>query len=74
MSPTRIEEEKEDKEETFKSIKETNLPLLGSGATAYVRLDSRGPTNSRSQGNSEIVITEFNREFDRLLSIGALQQ
>ena len=74
MSPTWIEEKEEEKAEIFELIKEKNLPLLlDNGATAHAQFKSRGPTNIRSQGNSEIVITEFKRELDRLLLIGSFQ-
>ena len=72
MSSARIEEkENEEEAEKFESIKETNLPLHDSGATAHVLLDSGGPTDIRSQGNNEIVVAELK---EKLLSIGALQQ
>ena len=82
MSPTQIEENKKEEPEIFESIEETNLPLLlDSGVTAHVQFESGGPTNkkwgptnNRSQGNSEIVITEFNNKFNRLLLIGSFQQ
>ena len=84
MSPTQIEE-KEEEPEIFESTKETNLPLLpDSGATAYVQLESGGPTTNKSQGNritvitvannNEIMITEFKNKCIRLLSIGSFQQ
>ena len=76
MSPIRIEEDKKEEEgEIFKAIKESHQPLLlDSGATAHVHFERKGPTKHRSQGNNEIVITEFNQEFDQLFSSRAFQQ
>ena len=75
ISPTRIDKKEEKEAAIFETIKETNLPLsLDSGASEHFRLKSGSPTNNRSQGNSEIVITEFKREFHRLLSSGTFQQ
>ena len=83
MSPTRIEEKnKEEEAEIFEAIKETNQSLLlDNGATEHVHFKRGGPTKYRSQGDtitisngSEIAIREFKNEFNRLLSVGALQR
>ena len=74
MSPTRIEEKNKEEAE--------NQPLLlDSGASQHVHFERRGPTEYRSQGGritiadgSEIAIREFKNEFNRLLSVGALQR
>ena len=80
MLPTQIENNT-NKEEILEAIEEPNLPLsLDSGASEHLILDSgasktwSGLYDSRSQGNSEIWITEFKNEFKRLLLIGPLQQ
>ena len=75
MSPTQIEEE--NKEET------RNEPLvINSGATAHyypTAFDEESPNDGRSkvrssrQGNTELVITEFENELNEaLLSVGTL--
>ena len=65
MSPTRIEEKEE-----IESIKETNLSLLDSGATATVWTR---PTNIRSEDTTKIFHQAAEREFGRLLSHQAVR-
>ena len=80
MSPTRIEENKNNKEDSTKSF------VLDSGASGtYVGTADNYPTafdeespnegsNRRSQGNCEIFVAEFKNEFTRLISVSALPQ
>ena len=89
MSPTRIEENNNNKEDSTDSF------VLDSGANAHyypTAFDEESPNNGsnqdnritladgsviptrRSQGNSEIVIAAFKDEFTRLISSGALVQ
>ena len=64
MSSTRIEENK----------KEQNLPLaLDSGASDHQAVARTTSYDRRNQSN-EIWIAEFKNEFERLVSIGSLQQ